>query len=1046
MECAEDAKARTGYGTRTLTISSARTISHVDNHIIESLENSCTTVGDPLRNAFQAHVHRGDGNTPITHDSENIASCDSTLTLLPRTLKSHNSWDSYNSYEAQDPFAYLPENIKQRIRDRGIANLYDWQKEVLTLEATRLEKNLVYSLPTSGGKTLVSEILILRRLLRPRHSEIAKSHTQELYNECASQKMNTSVAEVNSLAMYVLPYVSLVEERVESFRSLVDNEKGVNSDPLLTKEAIVANGTSISVEAYAGAAGRYPPPTAPSVFVCTIEKASGMLNTLYELDRIDELGIVVIDELHMVSECNGRGAVLESFVARLLAGAPHVQIVGMSATVPNLEHLSSWISAHKYKNLFRPVKLMSYTVSGGIVKNAGYCRADIQMQKQESLGSEEKMFEDTNETKSLEDTTFQNNDALPVRTLTLSNALTEREQVLALVEELFLESAIIVFCATKLSCESMATFLAKKLWNRRKKEASNIYEELDLSLPQESKENYSAFADKLVRLLPFRVGYHHGGLTADERTFIESAFRSKRIYVLCATSTLAAGVNLPVRRVVFHSPYIGKNFLRKSQYLQMCGRAGRAGLDPYGESYLVHSAKDAHRVHSLVAEISEPVTSAIRSCPGISSCSDTGKLQNTLCQWDAVHENYDIQLEYVLSRYLLEIVGCGIAKSSHGMLESVKQLLCWKEDELLISRKTLEALRLLEENKLFHKVAIGGRTTTEYASTLSHKYSTERGAPGTPDYFTKRSECRNSIYCKSAEFYELSPLGLSVFRSNLPIPDALLIHSEIVDVQRKGLIMEDDLHIVYMLTPIRDMLEPHWSTYQRRLSHLSALQMNIAESIGVSEHFIQLRASGICLNVVEDNSLQNPTEGNRKSPHTSRRAHFATRRFWSALILFDLLREVPVDTVAERYNILPGQIQNLMKSASFFSTCMTAFAQAMGWYALESVLSGYVKRLGYGVRPDVLPLMAIKGVQATRARLLWQAGYRTIKQLAQSDPEKLLQRLKETSANLFKGKDGSANAVKYLTKRSALKLIHSAHACLKETTSSKYNEIRELNC
>ena len=86
------------------------------------------------------------------------------------------------------------------------------------------------------------------------------------------------------------------------------------------------------------------------------------------------------------------------------------------------------------------------------------------------------------------------------------------------------------------------------------------------------------------------VGFHHAGLGIKSRQIVENAFRNGIIKILFATPTLAAGVNLPARRVVITSifrydyEYGGNIPLSILQYKQLCGRAGRPAYDKYGEA------------------------------------------------------------------------------------------------------------------------------------------------------------------------------------------------------------------------------------------------------------------------------------------------------------------------------------------------------------------------------------------------------------------------------------------------------------------------------
>jgi len=80
-------------------------------------------------------------------------------------------------------------------------------------------------------------------------------------------------------------------------------------------------------------------------------------------NRLDEVGLVVVDEVHMLGE-DTRGANLESFLAKLkyLNGtlSTKIQIISMSATVGNLMELSRFLESELYTDSWRPVQLEEF--------------------------------------------------------------------------------------------------------------------------------------------------------------------------------------------------------------------------------------------------------------------------------------------------------------------------------------------------------------------------------------------------------------------------------------------------------------------------------------------------------------------------------------------------------------------------------------------------------------------------------------------------------------------------------------------------------------
>lgn len=96
------------------------------------------------------------------------------------------------------------------------------------------------------------------------------------------------------------------------------------------------------------------------IAVCTIEKANAIVNRLLESNNIDSIGMVVVDEIHLISDPN-RGYILEILLTKILYCSRkfhiNIQIVAMSATLPNPELLQKWLDAQFYLTHYRPIQL-----------------------------------------------------------------------------------------------------------------------------------------------------------------------------------------------------------------------------------------------------------------------------------------------------------------------------------------------------------------------------------------------------------------------------------------------------------------------------------------------------------------------------------------------------------------------------------------------------------------------------------------------------------------------------------------------------------------
>ncbi len=148
----------------------------------------------------------------------------------------------------------------------------------------------------------------------------------------------------------------------------------------------------------------------------------------------------------------------------------------------------------------------------------------------------------------------------------------------------------LVFANTKRSAEKTAEDIAKKIKTENKK----LVELSDKALKALSSPTKQC--ERLASCIKKGIAFHHAGLVAKQRELIEDNFRNGLIKIICATPTLAYGLDLPAFRAILKDlrrfGSRGMMYIPVLEYLQMSGRAGRPKFDKFGESIVVAASEN----------------------------------------------------------------------------------------------------------------------------------------------------------------------------------------------------------------------------------------------------------------------------------------------------------------------------------------------------------------------------------------------------------------------------------------------------------------------
>ena len=340
--------------------------------------------------------------------------------------------------------------------------------------------------------------------------------------------------------VYLTPLRALTSEKFEEFKKL---EKALKDRKIKVALSI---GDSKEKQEKLGDA---------DVILLTNESLDA--NIAFQQEWIYDIGLVVSDEIHLIGD-HTRGPTLEIILTRLRSGfigKNPPKLIGLSATISNADELADWLDCELIESDFRRVPLSEGVYSRHIITNQNREETEGNLTKDRQGARHQKDFI------GLGLDTVDDGGQCLIFAMTRKNAVAWAREA--------------------------GTEVAKTLKENEKKELEKISKKI---LPKDSDDTSKAITI-LAQSVKNGSAFHHAGLDQRCRTIVETEFKNRKIKFLTATPTLAAGVNLPARRVIIPSVMrYGNGGLEKIsvlEYKQMCGRAGRPQYDIIGESIII---------------------------------------------------------------------------------------------------------------------------------------------------------------------------------------------------------------------------------------------------------------------------------------------------------------------------------------------------------------------------------------------------------------------------------------------------------------------------
>ncbi|MDD5014609.1 MAG: DEAD/DEAH box helicase, partial [Atribacterota bacterium] len=720
--------------------------------------------------------------------------------------------------------------------------------------------------------------------------------------------------------IYLVPLRSLAEEKYHHFRDLYAD---CNINTLISSRERREYDKKIIQGDY-------------QAVVMVYEKFNYFLLEYPEFLR--DVSLLIIDEMQMIDD-PVRGPLLEEMITYIKKNKPELRIIGLLAYLDNEAGFLNWISADSLLSYQRPVELRKGLVREGTFK---YITHNHYYRGEETFFNPDEV----------QDNCYQ--DYLKK---TVSYFIKNDEPTL-------------FFLPTRRDTRRWAGWLAGEIDAPRANEAI-----CELSRLEETRSR-----NELLYLLEKGIAYHNADLSWEERNLVETYLKKGEIKLICATTTLAMGINLPFKNVILSiDKYTGNDGDYRNGYLtsltlteveNMGGRAGRLNQnekDNFGRAiFLAHSLISETVVQNLYFHALKPANPA-----GTPRVNDQGAKYYASLKSDTETLYRPSKKEKNLTNFLLKEIARGI-NTEEKLNHQLKELTSddEKDDHYWVFN--------------FKEKNLGAEIKQSLESLIKYNLI---------NYSKKEKDTEKLSPTRAGILINSRRIGIDtylLFKEYLENKKGKLSNLEVITLLAKS---SEGKNIPIPFPQFNQVTDRYkadnWQyDYQRKMT---ALVSDRGEEVKeIYQDILELDGENHHLKIEDFLSIK------------------------KALLLYDWIGDKEIKEIEETYKIYGGAIRKLGEGFSWLADCLGAIAYDLGWSKKKNKkeeLAGIKmlsERLAWGVEEEGLKLarIHIPGLSRNYIRALLREGYddeRCLGELSEEGlarvvPEKLAERIKKRFA------------------------------------------------